>query len=90
MFKLITLHNCGNCGHREQVSGKVPPGEPDGECHGVPPQIVAFAIPAAPMPGLPPSMQVQVQTLFPRVNSSWHCGMWKAKIETAQPGTKLS
>lgn len=56
----------------------VPKGEPEGECHGAPPQVVAIVVPDPK--GRP---AINVQTLFPRVQLEWHCDMFKPKITLA-------
>lgn len=77
MPTLITAESCRLCKHCNYLKN-VPPGEPEGECKAMPPQIVALVVPG---PTGQPS--ITVQTLFPRVNLDWVCGAWKPRIALA-------
>ena len=72
--RIIRPDTCRSCVHMTLLD-KVLPGEPEGTCRGAPPQIVATAVPG---PG--GTVSLSVQTLFPRVQLEWHCGMWKTRL----------
>lgn len=74
-ISLIRPNTCRNCTH-SRILPDVPVGEPEAECKGAPPQVVALMVPTAKGPAL------SMQTLFPRVQLDWDCGMWRAKIVT--------
>ncbi len=75
MAALIRPDNCRSCKHCTLLP-KTRPGEDEGECRGMPPQVVATVVPD---PHGRPALNVQ--TLFPRVQLDWHCGQFKARIE---------
>lgn len=78
MSVIISMDTCRLCKYCT-VLKNVPAGEPEGECKGAPPQIVALLIPG---PGGQPS--ISMQTLFPRVALDWTCGAFKPRIVPMQ------
>lgn len=73
---ILRPDNCRSCKFCQLIDAR--PGEPEGECHGGPPQVVATVVPDER--GRP---ALNVQTLFPRVQLDWHCGVHRPRIELA-------
>lgn len=72
---LIKPQSCRTCKHGKPLEN-IRPGEPELECRGGPPQVIALVLPGQNGP------QISVQTVYPRVKlDDDPCGVWKPRIQ---------
>ena len=79
MSILLKPDTCRMCKYLIPLPAPVAGQPPEGECHGTPPQIVAFVT-----PGPKGQPALNVQTIFPHVQLDWSCGAFRAKVQTVQ------